>query len=176
MSTTRTKTNIITEMKNPDKELTRAQKEICKHFNLKPISVYKRIKDENETFEEALLYYINHKKEPITVFKGTDLEYTANTQKEICKHFKIYQSDVYARICKKHETFEQALSHCINKTIIVFKNTNLEFIGTKARICKYFRVSQKNISLRMKNKNETFEEAIKYYLNENVENTNNNNE
>ena len=39
MSTTRTKTNIITEMKNPDKELTRAQKEICKHFNLKPISV-----------------------------------------------------------------------------------------------------------------------------------------
>lgn len=90
MSTTRTKTNIITEMKNPDKELTRAQKEICKHFNLKPISVYKRIKDENETFEEALLYYINHKKEPITVFKGTDLEYTANTQKEICKHFKIY--------------------------------------------------------------------------------------
>lgn len=121
MSTTRTKTNIITEMKNPDKELTRAQKEICKHF-------------------------------------------------------KIYQSDVYARICKQHETFEQALSHCINKTIIVFKNTNLEFIGTKARICKYFRVSQKNISLRMKNKNETFEEAIKYYLNENVENTNNNNE
>lgn len=176
MSKTRTKTNIITEMKNPDKELTRAQKEICKHFNLKPISVYKRIKDENETFEEVLLYYINHKKEPITVFKGTDLEYTANTQKEICKHFKIYQSDVYARICKQHETFEQALSHCINKTIIVFKNTNLEFIGTKARICKYFRASQKNISLRMKNKNETFEEAIKYYLNENVENTNNNNE
>ena len=136
--------------------------EICEHFNLKYNTVYVRMKRNNETFEEAVNFYIkngirNNDKYHILGFYGN--------KTEICNHFNVNYYSVNSEMHQNHKTFEEIVKRKIktgSKRGKIFKING--FIGNELEICNHFGLNIYTIRSRMKYYNIDFKEALNYYL------------
>lgn len=103
----------------------------------------------------------------ITVFKGTDEEFTGNYV-QLADHFGLEYKTLYQRVKDSklpHHTPE-CVEDAINKIgyknkFTVFKGTDEEFTGTYIEIAKHFNIEYYKIIQRVTRFNYTLEEAIR---------------
>lgn len=163
----RKKGRLITVYKNTNKEFRGNLKEIANHYNISYNALLSRINRKNLTTEEAITYNTNLNKKLITVFKGTDKEFTG-TKTDISKHFGIKYVNLQARL-RYGYTIEEAINWNGGRKrniITVFKNTEKEFSGNCKEISKHFDISYSTLREKIY-KGFDIEESLLFLINNN---------
>lgn len=144
-----------------DREFTGTLSQIARHFDIDRGTLQSRLQ-KGATLEEAIETPLLG--QALTVFAGTDREFTGNL-KEIAEHFGINYSTLVSRM-SNGVLLEEALSKPVEEkrkrlkeSYTVYAGTDKEFTGNKKQIARHFGIGYRRLYDRVKN-GMTFEEAL----------------